>query len=623
MSNTLHEAALDYAKKGWMIFPCYPNSKKPATAHGFKDASCDINQINAWWQDNPQYNIAICPEDQGLCVVDYDKYKGKPIDFLELPETFTIETPRKGEQYYFVGSLPPTASKLGPAIDTRGQNSYVLVPPSVVNGKSYRVKKDIPYVTLPEIIAQKLWQRTGICDTGSSIREKEQDISQLHRAENHCTLLCGRGDIAIAGRGGDSRTYALAAKILKDYGLDHEDAFKVIWEKWNPHCQPPWSEPELRRIIEHAASYGQNKVAIEAVLPSERFKNIGLPKSRFKILDGKGMLTSPEPKWIIPELLPESSVGAISAPKGSFKTFLALDLGLGIATGLDTFAGPPTEKGSVYYAAHEGFNAIGRVHYNAWCRTKGLDPEIDHGFYLVPGPKAGEGEEFAEFTTAITHHSSRRNTVPKLIVLDTYSRTMVGLDENNPNDATRLVEACYNLEKTFPNVSTLILAHKGKDPTRGIRGSSSFEAALDFVIDLNREAGSNLVKAAVRFQRTAPEKETPYQLLGEKHYGSLVFKPIAGGEVRNIRQVFDNFDLRNVATILRNLGATADHIAVSTEVLAVELTPRDPTLSQINYDIKLNATKKTLAALARTKLKSLILEGTRGQGLKWVVPIIE
>ncbi len=53
---------------------------------------------------------------------------------------------------------------------------------------------------------------------------------------------------AIAGQGGHRATYAAACKLV-EFGLGVTDAWQVLGE-WNQtHCQPPWTEAELRHKL--------------------------------------------------------------------------------------------------------------------------------------------------------------------------------------------------------------------------------------------------------------------------------------------------------------------------------------------------------------------------------------
>jgi hypothetical protein len=58
-----------------------------------------------------------------------------------LPETLTASTWSGGEHRYFrmpAIVLHNSAKKLGPGIDTRAEGGYVLVPPSLIDGRAYR-----------------------------------------------------------------------------------------------------------------------------------------------------------------------------------------------------------------------------------------------------------------------------------------------------------------------------------------------------------------------------------------------------------------------------------------------------------------------------------------------------
>src|SRR5262245_57411651 len=112
-TNTLATAALAYAARGWHVLPCNPQSKRPLTTHGLKDASTDPAQIDAWWREWPCALIAVRTGPQsGLWVLDVDACPAEGIDgfatlaVLEkrhgaLPDTLTSTTPRGGQHLFF------------------------------------------------------------------------------------------------------------------------------------------------------------------------------------------------------------------------------------------------------------------------------------------------------------------------------------------------------------------------------------------------------------------------------------------------------------------------------------------------------------------------------------------
>ena len=59
MTRTFAGQALAYARHGWPVFPCQPDSKEPATRHGFLDATTDPDRIRRWWDRQPAANVAI------------------------------------------------------------------------------------------------------------------------------------------------------------------------------------------------------------------------------------------------------------------------------------------------------------------------------------------------------------------------------------------------------------------------------------------------------------------------------------------------------------------------------------------------------------------------------------
>jgi hypothetical protein len=58
-SEQLGQAALEYARRGWRVFPCQPRGKVPLVDGGFKAATVDAEQIRSWWEKWTLANIGI------------------------------------------------------------------------------------------------------------------------------------------------------------------------------------------------------------------------------------------------------------------------------------------------------------------------------------------------------------------------------------------------------------------------------------------------------------------------------------------------------------------------------------------------------------------------------------
>src|SRR5438876_10799153 len=142
------EAALDYTRKGFRVFPCA--KKIPLTGSGgFKNATTDFNRVWGWWTDHPAAQIGL-PTGQvnHLFVVDVDGPRGtEAVKKLHLPETRVIQTrPGRYQLWFHQPDIETkcSAGVLGAEVDTRGDGGYVIAPPSIHHetGQAYRVIKD-------------------------------------------------------------------------------------------------------------------------------------------------------------------------------------------------------------------------------------------------------------------------------------------------------------------------------------------------------------------------------------------------------------------------------------------------------------------------------------------------
>jgi hypothetical protein len=141
--------ALAYAQRGWPVLPCQPGTKTPATRHGVHDASLDPDQIASWWRRQPDANIAIATGLPGPDVLDVDDHGVAGNGFAAFNQLkragllgglgTIVATPNCGLHAYFAGSEQSCGRLPRQHLDFRSAGGYVLVPPSRVDGRLYRI----------------------------------------------------------------------------------------------------------------------------------------------------------------------------------------------------------------------------------------------------------------------------------------------------------------------------------------------------------------------------------------------------------------------------------------------------------------------------------------------------
>jgi hypothetical protein len=77
---------------------------------------------------------------------------------------------------------------------------------------------------------------------------------------------------------------------------------------------------------------------------------------------------------------------------------------------------------------------------------------------------------------------------PSLIIIDTMTRLITGLDENSAKDASMVTKFMEQLARYY-ECFVLAIHHTGKDQNKGARGSSAFYANMDTVISTRLKQG--------------------------------------------------------------------------------------------------------------------------------------
>jgi hypothetical protein len=136
--NRFLDAALEYARTGWPVFPCVPRAKQPACLHGLHDATTDLDQIERWWAATPRANIGIAT-GRAFDVLDLDNADARVWARMQgIANRPEVETAR-GLHIYVKATGFGNRTALAPGADYRGRGGYAIAPPSLhPSGAQYR-----------------------------------------------------------------------------------------------------------------------------------------------------------------------------------------------------------------------------------------------------------------------------------------------------------------------------------------------------------------------------------------------------------------------------------------------------------------------------------------------------
>ena len=212
--NSLLEAALLYAQRGWYVFPLAPGKKVPLARlapHGVKNASIVESIIKEWWEAEPSANIGIAAGVSKLVIFDVDVKEGRNGEAVwqrllaearvQQPATWVVNTPSGGKHIYFASAeaLAPSEGKWGKGLDVRAGESYVVAPPSTTPDGIYKPNTRLIFTNiakLPAALLAKFQQQPLPATTTvvSAINEKDLPAEVARAREALSKLAVTRAD---------------------------------------------------------------------------------------------------------------------------------------------------------------------------------------------------------------------------------------------------------------------------------------------------------------------------------------------------------------------------------------------------------------------------------------------
>lgn len=508
--SELRQAAVALAEAGFWVFPCRAGTKIPAV-EGYLSMRMTPEQVDAWWARHPDHNVALCPENNGLVVLDVDAYKAEcNWDRDDVPETMTVRSARGGVHYYFEdgGFRFPGVFNGYEGVDLKHRGVVVLPPSRFEDGAYAWVDDGAPAELpswMPTRVAIKVDPMAAALLTASRGGDNGKLIEMMRQAEN---VVSDRSDWLAIGLGlhfeyAGTPLEETARQAWIDWsrrwegGTDPDtlelDAAKV-WDRATPPDQVIASgrTPYRGGTVAHHLRQGQ--AAPE--LPPAPAPQGGM----FRKFDtSRAMALRP---WLIENILREGEIGGVPGGPGTGKTNVTATWIAGMLAGDGPAAGLPRISRPLNVAwvnAEEDVDALDLRVGNA-LNELGLVPQ---GQLYTAGQESliGEGFDGTSLVRVV-----QRDTVINMELVSAYIAELCeqGADilildpvtefndgeENDRGDRKKLFRAMKTMAREA-GLTVLYFAHTAQTPEgkredwyRGNlyaeRGSSAAIGALQF-----------------------------------------------------------------------------------------------------------------------------------------------
>jgi hypothetical protein len=231
------------------------------------------------------------------------------------------------------------------------------------------------------------------------------------------------------------------------------------------------------------SSYGGDFSAAAADLKKKGYSDATAPCKRLFFNTSQLQKNQSDTQSLVGNLIKQGTTGEIFGQSGAGKTFIALDIALSIATGMD-WNGNKCEQGLVFYFVGEGLAGFNN-RIKAWELANGKpDTSLFHSTQSVI---SFEGSELKAAADELKLYEKEKSHKVALIIIDTLARHLDG-DENSSNEISKFINKVDGLRGAFPGSSAIIVHHSGHGKDNRARGSSALKAAMDFEICCNNNA---------------------------------------------------------------------------------------------------------------------------------------
>lgn len=251
-------------------------------------------------------------------------------------------------------------------------------------------------------------------------------------------------------------------------------------------CKLALDQPELRQKT--AASDFELLGDLGPLTEPEQIEHGAAGLAR-RIRDVLGTPTTPE--WLIEDTIERAVIAILAGPRGSYKSFLALDWSMRVAA--------ETEQ-PVYVVSGEGGDFDRRA--QAWLQHHA--PDCDPATVPLYVVEKRLNLSTVEGIESIRQDCVRLNIRPKLFVLDTFSKLSGGLEENDNTAVKQFIGLLDNGLKRAFGATVLLVAHTGHSAVTRARGASALAADTEAEYIVSRGGEGRISVTRERF-KSSPE----------------------------------------------------------------------------------------------------------------------
>lgn len=501
--NPMLDAALDYARRGWHVFPLVPYSKLPlGDSIGHKAATTDAETIRRWWTAGPDRNIGIACKPSGLVVVDADTYKGDCewatfAQGADLPSTLEQQTARGG--LHLVYQAEAGTQYRGKLDGVRGvdirHDGYIVAEPSALPEGKYVWRTDDAPAPAPRWVSRvedaeqhkPAGELTGdLADIAAALAvlpnvnvEWEDD-----RVNGH--TVRGWGSIAGAihnATGGSEVGFGLFDYWSRKSSKYDQAETRRRWQKVG---RSPYKELGAGTLIyaarEACPTWRRPTLEARDAHGQQSAEDIAKAKTGGGVTaEQLAQMLFPPVKYIVDGYIAEGCTIFAGKPKIG-KSWLALDLALAVACGGHVFGSIKVQYGDVLYCALED-------------NLRRLQQRINTCMPLVEKPSALElhtdWPRLDQGGTDAIRKWIDDHPNPRLVIVDTLAKVRAS---RNQKDSTyeqdyKAVEDLQRLANE-KNVSIILVTHTRKmgadDALDTVSGTLGLTGAADSVMVLDR-----------------------------------------------------------------------------------------------------------------------------------------